>query len=68
MDSGRKALLLRAVAGEYRLRISPQQLQRLSLTDTGTRELSVSGDGSFISGIDLMVLPFSPAASAQIAP
>ncbi|MBD3896939.1 hypothetical protein IEI94_13870 [Halomonas sp. ML-15] len=42
-------------AGDYGLRISPQQLQRLNLADAGTRELSVSGDGAFISGIDLMV-------------
>ncbi|PXX98333.1 hypothetical protein CR157_08435 [Halomonas sp. LBP4] len=53
------------IAGDYRLRLSPQQLQRLGLTDTGTRELTVSGDGSFISGVDLRVLPSSPTASTQ---
>ncbi|SDM97733.1 hypothetical protein SAMN04487951_101334 [Vreelandella arcis] len=47
------------IAGEYQLRISPQQLQRLSLSDSGRRELTVSGDGDFISGIDLKVFPSS---------
>ncbi len=45
------------VAGEYWLRISPQQLQRLGLTDTGVHVLTVSGDGSFISGIDFLIMP-----------
>lgn len=43
------------VAGDYWLRVSPQQLQRLGLTDTGTRMLTVGGDGDFISGMDLLV-------------
>lgn len=47
------------VAGEYWLRISPQQLQRLGLTDTGTHILTVSGDGSFISGVDFTIMPDS---------
>jgi hypothetical protein len=45
------------VAGEYWLRISPQQLQRLGLADTGGRKITVSGDGSFISGMDFMITP-----------
>lgn len=43
------------IAGEYWLRVSPEQLQRLGLKDTGTRVLTVSGDGSFVNGIDLLV-------------
>lgn len=45
------------VAGEYWLRISPQQLRRLGLTDTGWHILTVSGDGSFISGVDFIIMP-----------
>jgi hypothetical protein len=45
------------VAGEYWLRISPQQLRRLGLTDTGGHKLTVSGDGSFISGVDFIIMP-----------
>lgn len=43
------------IAGDYRLRISPQQLRRLGLSDSGTKELTVLGDGDFISGIDFRV-------------
>ncbi len=52
------------IAGDYRLRISPQQLQRLGLSDSGTRELTVLGDGAFVSGIDLMVFPSSSSSSS----
>ncbi|MEX0604491.1 MAG: SPOR domain-containing protein [Marinobacter sp.] len=45
------------VAGEYWLRISPQQLRRLGLRDTGIHKLTVSGDGSFISGVDFLIIP-----------
>ena len=43
------------IAGEYWLRVSPKQLQRLGLNDTGTRVVVVVGDGEFINGIDLLV-------------
>ena len=43
------------IAGEYWLRVSPKQLQRLGLNDTGTRVLVVAGDGEFINGIDLLL-------------
>jgi hypothetical protein len=56
------------VSGDYWLRVSPQQLQRLGLTDTGIRKLTVSGDGSFISGMDMTILPLSPSESVQSAP
>lgn len=45
------------LAGEYWLRISPQQLQRLGMTDSGAHRLTISGDGSFISGVDFMIMP-----------
>ncbi|WP_151442736.1 hypothetical protein [Halomonas lysinitropha] len=48
------------ITGDYRLRISPEQLQRLNLSDSGSIELSVSGDGAFISGINMTVSPASP--------
>ena len=57
------------VAGDYRLRISPQQLQRLGLMDTtGSRQLTVSGDGAFISGMDLIIQPLSESQPIQPAP
>ena len=53
------------VAGEYWLRVSPEQLQRLNLTDTGMRSLTVTGDGTFVSGIDMLVRPLSQAEQIQ---
>jgi hypothetical protein len=52
-------IIPQVAAGEYRLRISPQQLRRLGLTDTGMHMLTVSGDGSFISGVDFIIMPDS---------
>jgi hypothetical protein len=45
------------VAGDYWLRVSPRQLQRLGLAETSLRKLNVSGDGSFISGVDFIIVP-----------
>ena len=42
--------------GEYRLRISREQLARLKLEDTGTRLISMGKDGQVISGVDLYVI------------
>lgn len=57
------------VAGDYQLRISPQQLQRLGLMDTtGSRKLSVSGDGAFISGMDMIIRPLSGPQPLQPPP
>lgn len=55
------------VAGDYWLRVSPQQLRRLGLNDTGTRMITVSGDGEFMSGVDLLIVPRSvkPAAAGS---
>ncbi|MEX1058386.1 MAG: SPOR domain-containing protein, partial [Natronospirillum sp.] len=44
------------LAGDYWLRVAPSQLRQLGLEDTGTRKLSVSGDGTFINGVDLIVM------------
>src|SRR5690606_19739627 len=54
------------VAGDYWLRVSPQQLLRLGLDDTGTRMITVTGDGEFMSGVDLLIVPRSikPAAGS----
>lgn len=43
-------------AGEYWLRVSPEQLRRLGLKETGIRVLTVAGDGEFISGVDLLLV------------
>lgn len=56
------------VAGEYWLRISPQQLRRLGLTDTGVHVLTVSGDGSFISGIDFLIMPDGRQSESHSGP
>ncbi|MCE9681499.1 hypothetical protein [Halomonas alkalisoli] len=53
------------IAGDYRLRISPQQLQRLGLSDSGTKKLTVLGDGDFISGIDLRVFTSSSTTPSE---
>lgn len=44
------------VSGEYWLQVSPEQLRRLGLNDSGIRVVTVDGTGEFISGIDLLVL------------
>lgn len=54
-------------AGRYWLRVSPQQLQRLGLSDSGARKLTVSSDGAFISGVDIKVFPLSPSKPNQAA-
>jgi hypothetical protein len=56
------------VAGEYWLRISPQQLRRLGLTDTGGHKLTVSGDGSFISGVDFIIMPDGRQSDSRSGP
>ncbi len=43
--------------GEYLLRISPDQLKRLKLTDTGMHMLTMSSDGDFINGVDFSLIP-----------
>lgn len=45
------------VTGNYWLRLSPRQLRRLGLAETSIKKLKLSGDGSFISGIDFVMRP-----------
>ena len=48
-------IIPKVIAGEYWLRISPKQLQRLGLTDPGAKKLIVSGDGAYINGINFII-------------
>jgi hypothetical protein len=41
--------------GDYLLRVSPEQLQRLNLTDTGMHMITMPADGEFINGIDFLL-------------
>lgn len=43
--------------GNYSLRLSRSQLNRLGLTDTGMRLLTISPDGTFANGVDFIVIP-----------
>lgn len=54
-----------AVGEEYWLRVSPSQLKRLGLTDTGFRVVTVPGGGDFISGIGVLIAPSSPSKRRQ---
>lgn len=54
--------------GDYRLRVSPKQLVRLNLTDTGTRIITVSPDGTFLNGIDFYLIPLSEPVSEPVSP
>jgi hypothetical protein len=38
--------------GRYYLRVSPEQLVRLDLSDPGVREITILPDGKFITGVD----------------
>ncbi|HSO47295.1 MAG TPA: LysM peptidoglycan-binding domain-containing protein, partial [Rhizobiaceae bacterium] len=55
-------------AGNYRLRVSPKQLERLNLTDTGTRIITVSPDGTFLNGVDFYLIPLSDSVSEPVPP
>ncbi len=43
--------------GNYVLRISPEQIKQLKLTSTGTRLVTVLPDGTFVNGMDFLLLP-----------
>jgi hypothetical protein len=43
------------IPGSYMLRISPQQLKRLQLTDADKHPIIVSYDGNFINGVDFIL-------------
>jgi hypothetical protein len=41
--------------GDYFLRVSPEQLKRLGLTDTGMHLITIGRDGTILNGRDLDV-------------
>ena len=43
--------------GKYLLRISPDQLKRLHLSDTGMHLLTITPDGNTVSARDFVVVP-----------
>ncbi|MDB5934022.1 MAG: hypothetical protein JWQ01_1366 [Massilia sp.] len=45
--------------GKYLLRISPEQLKRLNLADTGMHLVTMAADGNSINGRDFVVVPAS---------
>jgi uncharacterized protein YggU (UPF0235/DUF167 family) len=45
--------------GNYLLRVSPEQLKRLHLADTGMHMLTISRDGNTVNGRDFVVVPDS---------
>jgi hypothetical protein len=49
--------------GDYLLRVSREQLQRLKMHDLGMHMVTVSRDGSFVNGRELYVEPDGPPAT-----
>jgi len=45
--------------GDYFLRVAPEQLKRLGLTDTGMHMITIGRDGTVLNGRDFYVLPAS---------
>ena len=43
--------------GDYLLRVSREQQERLKLSDTGTHIITISSDGKFINGVDFYLIP-----------
>lgn len=43
--------------GDYLLRVSREQQERLKLSDTGTHIITMSSDGKFINGVDFYLIP-----------
>ncbi|WP_417545411.1 SPOR domain-containing protein [Marinobacter sp.] len=52
--------------GDYWLRVSPEQLRRLDLEDTGFRVVKVLEDGAFVSGMDMWVVAASSPLSRPV--
>ena len=48
--------------GTYLLRVAPDQLKRLKLSDTGMRIVTMAADGAFLNGVDFVVIPEWEAA------
>jgi hypothetical protein len=47
--------------GDYWLRVSPEQLKRLKLSDTGMHMITIKPDGTVVNGRDFYVLPKNEA-------
>jgi hypothetical protein len=45
--------------GDYLLRVAPEQLKRLGLSDTGMHMITIRPDGTVLNGRDFYVLPMS---------
>jgi hypothetical protein len=58
----------RLVTGDYWLRLLPPQLQCLGQAEASMKKLKVSGDGSFISVIDLQKGPMANKKFVNRAP
>lgn len=54
--------------GDYWLRVSRKQVKRLNLTDTGTRIITVSPDGTFLNGVDFFLIPDWESAPEPVSP
>jgi hypothetical protein len=52
-------------AGTYVLRIACEQLQRLDLRASSTRPVTMAADGTFVNGLDILVLPGSQDGMCQ---
>jgi hypothetical protein len=61
-------ILQAVLPGNYSLRISPEQLARLNLTDPGARPVTVSPDGDFVNGVDFIVTPEQESSPPQGPP
>ncbi len=60
--------IIPAVAqGRYLLRVSPEQLRRVNLTDPGVRMVTILPDGKFINGVDFLLgkIAANPVPSLQ---
>jgi Tetratricopeptide repeat len=54
--------------GNYKLRISPDQLSRLDLKDPGAQPITMSPDGDFVNGVDFVLTPKEESAPRQDPP
>jgi len=54
--------------GNYKLRISPEQLSRLNLKDPGARPVTVSPDGEFVNGVDFILTREGESGPRQVPP
>jgi outer membrane usher protein FimD/PapC len=52
-------VLTGVLPGDYLLRVAPDQLKRLGLSDTGMHMITIAPDGTVLNGRDVYVLPKS---------